>query len=571
MQYHWWNHPKTALLSLLTILITACSSEEPAEIPSSLYIPQDIVISFPKQSTTLTESLNNPQTRQLHTTILQTLQQSYIDIQSPSIHYVMNGEESQGVITPENLAFSQFATLQLTPQKNGLIQVQTDDYQLCREISCHIEFFLKPVENDAPEIIALQNQPELPTIQIAPEPVPTFDITQTLETDFWGIEHVISDQLTLKLSPIQSNGLQYGTPEHTEMAAFDIGSLTINPEDPNIEILSFYSNAAPSSDVHQIDTISYLFIVPVNQKPAIDLATFDLESVHYYVDEENLLAKDPTGFYAINTRYFPEIHKIVVALTESLTLEDITAHFQSLNTLQITPNSKSVTPVEGLPDRTNILLTDITLPLKTLESRYDITLMQMFRIAEIQENYRTELKRLLTSEDLFLKTGPNTQNGYHLFTQHLGDYRFNETYLKIHADNVNNVLTAIQSVNSPKDSPKQPKDLWQAPIYFYSTDPKKVSGMSYLKEIQPGVTLEIFSPAYQGHIAEKVLFGKLLENIQWENQPKLSKKAIENITKYEALSDNNAPEPTENTANTQKQNHYEFKEGKTNLSGELLK
>src|SRR5699024_262713 len=141
-----------------------------------------------------------------------------------------------------------------------------------------------------------QNQPELPTIQIAPEPLPTFDISQTLETDFWGIEHEISDQLTLKLSPIQSNGLQYGTPEHTEMAAFDIGSLTINPEDPNIEILSFYSNAAPSSDVHQIDTISYLFIVPVNQKPAIDLATFDLESVHYYVDEENLLAKDPTGF-----------------------------------------------------------------------------------------------------------------------------------------------------------------------------------------------------------------------------------------------------------------------------------
>ncbi len=570
MQYHWWNHPKTALLSLLTIVITACSNDKPAEIATSRYIPQDIVISFPKQNSTLTESLNNTQTRQLHTTILQTLQQSYVDIQSPTIRYVINDEESQGVITPENLAFSQFATLQLTPQKNGLIKVEIDDYQLCREVLCHIEFALKPVANDAPEIIALQ-QPELPAIQAEQEALPIVDITQTLQTDFWGIEHEISDQLTLKLSPIQSNGLQYGTPEHTEMEAFEIGSLTINPEDPNIEILSFYSNGAPSSDVHQIDTISYLFIVPAAKKPAINLTTLDSENEHYYVDEENLLAKDRTGFYAINTRYFPAINKIVIALTESLTLEDITAHFQSLNTLQITPNfqndRQSSPPKEALPDHKNILLTDIALPLKTLESRYDITLAQMFRVAEIEENYRAELKRLLTSEDLFLQTGPNTKNGYHLFTQHLGDYRFNETYVKLHADNVNNVLAAIKSINNPKESANSAQDLWQAPIYFYSTNPKEASGMSYLKEIQPGLTLEIFSPAYQGHIAEKVFFGKLLENIQWENQPKLSKKAIENIAKYEALTDNNAPE---STVNTQKQNYYEFKEGKTDRSGELL-
>ena len=257
-----------------------------------------------------------------------------------------------------------------------------------------------------------------------------------------------------------------------------------------------------------------------------------------------------------------------------------------------------------------ILLTDISLPLKELQSRYQITLAQMFRIDNIYENYQNELKRLLTSEDLFLKDGPKTQNGYHLFTQHFGDYQFNETYLKIHNESLKNVIAAVKTLNNNPDADtknnqqitqseventenEELKGLWKSPIYLYSTDPKEASGISYFKEIQPGVTLEIFSPAFQGHVAEKVLFSKLLSNMPLKNLPKLSKVTIKNIAKYQALPPIEAVEknPIEDGSQAQesevieneieiktnvkteaeKASFYEFEEGKTNLQGELIK
>lgn len=602
MQRHWWNKSRAILMLTMASLIAACSNEEPLEIQSGAYLPKEITVQFLNDETTIDDAQKLIITQE----ITESLEQSYFTIELPMMHHFTHKEMANGIITPENLVLSQLATYQLTPQKNSIIQVKSEDFGKCQQAKCTLQFSLTKVAADDPQIKSLQEMPEIVEEPIIEETLPSLDIAKLFATNYWGVIHEISDHLTLKLTPIQSNGLIYGIPEHTEMASFEIGNITIDPKDPKVEILSFYSNAMPSSDVHQVDTISYLFIIPSKEAPNLDLTALDTENQHFFADQNNLLAKDTTGFYSIQYRYFPALKQLTIALTESRTLEDILGHFQAINTLQSTlidadknktttkPKAKDEKATTAAESKT-ILLTDFSLPLKELQSRYQITLKQMFRVDNIYENYQNEVKRILTSDALFLKEGPNTQNGYHLFTQHFGDYQFNETYLKIHNESLKNVIAAVKALNNGaeidakefehhlEDEGKDVKGVWQNPIYFYSTDPKEASGISYFKEIQPGVTLEIFSPAFQGHVAEKVLFSKLLSNMTWKNLPKLAKNSIKNIAKYHAmpLIEENSVESTDEASDskevaeakapTEKTSFYEFKEGKTTLQGELIK
>lgn len=603
MQRKGLNRSRLFGVLLLTVFVTACSNDEPLELIRGTYLADNLQIQYVNESIDRDESAQ----KELQEALKDTLALSYFTIDLPAIQYSIKGHEFVGMITPENIALSDFATLQLQPQKNGTITVISHDYDLCREAKCDVQFTLTKAKPNDPQILAIQNHlaEALKPQEETKEELPAIDIPALFEEEFWGIHHEISDDIVLKLSTIQSNGLIYGSPEHTEMEPFQLGSMTIDPQDSKVEILSFYSNAAPSSAVHQVDTISYLFILPSNKMPDLDLTTLDSENQHYFADKENLLAKDTTGFYAIQYRYLPKLKRTVIALTESRSLDDTLSHFQAINTISLSQKAENTNTVksrdkkeqkrleENAKETKTILLTDIKLPLKTLQSRYGISLVDLFRVEEIKENYQHELKRLLTSADLFLKEGPKTQNGYHLFKQYIGDYRFNETYLKIHGDSLKNVIEAVKSLNNPQDDQANKsenrsdeksedlKGLWQDPIYLYSTDPYEASGISYFKEIQPGITLEIFSPAFQGHIAEKVLFTKLLETLSWKNLPKLSKKTISNIAKYSALerseiSDfDNAPKDStkgnDNSNTDQASKQYEFKEGKTDLQGELIK
>lgn len=598
MQYKGWNRSRHFGILLFAIFMTACSNDKPAELLSGIYFAENLTIEYSDETLSSDESNKLA----LEASLQESLELSFFTIDLPTIKYTIKGEEFLGMITPENIALSDFATLQLQPQKDGSITAVSHNYDLCREAKCDVQFTLTKTELDSPKIKTIKNTlaEELTIKDEAPEVLPTLDITALFEKTFWGINHEISDDISLKLSAIQSNGLIYGTPEHTEMEPFQLGNITIDPQDSKVEILSFYSNSEPSSAVHQIDTISYLFILPNNKAPELDLATLDTESQHYFADKENLLAKDSTGFYAIQYRYLPEIKRTVIALTESLSLDDTLSHFQSINTINNSPKMASSTKnrnkkeqkdlIKEAEERQTILLTDIKLPLKTLQSRYGVSVEDMFRVEEIKDNYQQALQHLLTSSDLFVKEGPHTQNGYHLFKQYFGDYRFNETYLKIHNESLKNVLEAVKVLNNTDNEKskekvdeeiKDLKGLWQDPIYLYSVNPNEASGISYFKEIQPNVTLEIFSPAFQGHIAEKVLFTKLLETLSWKNLPKLSKKAISNISKYTAIEEQAHEKPENAQTNSAQTNSgqntesspqtYQFKEGTTDLQGELIK
>ncbi len=582
MLRNWWNKSRQWALLALFVIIAACGNEQSSSLVSGAYLPRDIEVLFePKIEKQKEENHQSQSSDVLATIITKQLEKSYFAIEDPVVQIFIEEETLQGILTPENIILSQFATFQLTPQPDGSLLVFSNDHPLCQQIICDIRFTLVKTSQDDLTIFSLNNLKTESSISRSEQftnPV-SIDILTLFKTPFWGVEHEISDHIGLKLSPIQSNGLIYGMPEHMRISSLDLGKMKIDLQDPKIDTLFFYSHAVPSSDVHQITTTSYLFLIPKDQAPEVDLSLLNSGKELYYADAQNLLTKDATGFYALQYRYFPSIKYLVVALSESHSMEEIQEHLQAINTLSILEKNTANASIDQKSQR--ILLTDIHEPLTTLQDRYNITLTEMFRVAEIQENYRQAVTKLLTSSELFLKTGPTTQNGYHLFTQHLGDYRFNETYLKIHQHPLKKVITALQNLNNVEESSATKisevrEDLWHDPIYLYSINPQQASGLSYLKEIQPGITLEIFSPAFQGHVAEKVLFAKLLENISWQDIPEISPDKVDNIAQYSALSkDKSSIKTPLNDAQKapdkdQLLKYYEFKEGKTNLDGTLL-
>lgn len=576
---------RKVLLMLTPLMLAACSDDQPPTIETGPYLLNDITIQFPPlfSQTEGYDVRKLQQQQEVHDQLQTQISNSYFTLQPNRLTYYQQGSMLTGMITPENMGLIDLATFHLSLNDNHTIDVTSPDYGQCRTWQCEVSFTLTHVTPDNPMLITLQQQlTENETPRKTSINIDETSLLTEIDTPYWGIYHEISDHLNMKLSAIQSNGLIYGVPGHTKMNAFTLGNIEIDPQAPDVEVLSFYSNDAPSSDVHQIDTISYLFILPLRKDtqgqiiPHLDIPALDADNQRYLSQESGFIAEDTTGYYAVNYFTFPKAERAVIVLTEGLALSKVTQHYRSLQSLSDIPlkdqlaltaptDTKAKHNIEG--DLNNrITLQDIALSLPTLEGRYDITLSEMFRINDITRNYTDKLHTLLKSEDLYLKNGPTTVNGYHLFKMNIGDYRFNDTYLKIHNSSLNNVIQSLQANQNQKGSNPQDSSLWHDPIYIYTTDPQQASGLSYFKELQKGVTLEIFSPATQGHIAEKVLFGKLLSGFDFRNMPKISSVAIPNIAQYTAIDvDEPLDKPQDNTK------IYHFVEGDTDLQGRLLK
>lgn len=602
-----WQYQKWVLFPAVFLLAT-CSEEvtSPITIKNGLYLPENIAIEYTR------DDRNNIDPEAKIATdkqIARKIQESYYEINGNRLIIYRPIEDESGIITPENIAITSHSSYLLKPDHEGNISVMSADFDACKTISCDVKFTLKSAESTDSRIVAIENT-MLETLQNQSTHTPpiTIDIPEetikaTIEAPFWGVPHAITDDIVLKLSPAQSNGLIYGIPEHTALSAFELNGITINPESDEIEVLSFYTNTTPSNTVHLINTYTYLFIIPTDEPLDIHLSEIRPKDFRYLSLDQGFIAEDHNGFYAINTYHFPKIGQSVIALTEGLLLDEVIAHFSALETLEnrvMTAKSNIlVVPYE-------ISLQDFELALPTLESRYNMPLEQLFRVDQVFQNYTQEITRIIESQALFLKSGPHTNYGYHHFQQPMGDYRFNDTYIRIHNDNIKNVLKAVRAANRHENGDKATHDLWVSPIYVYSIQPNEASGLSYFKEIQPGITLEIFSPASQGHTAEKVLFGKMLQQFNVSNLPKIPVESIANIGKYSLPSlqdpshqtatlnsemvinldksdvdsnnadDNKASFKNDNNADTQLeekslQGSYRFMEGETDRHGQLLK
>lgn len=553
------------LLPLISILI-ACNNEE-IEVPSlqnGLYLPSDVSVEFLPPA--------DPEASQikLKNFILQIVDQSFFEIQDHRFVVIVKGEDDTAIITPDNNAISPYAQYDLTPQPNGSIELITQDHALCEQQSCIIKATLNPVPEDHPTIKSLEkiDLEHYKTLEPITIDIPESYILESIHQPYYGVRHTLLNALTIKLTPAQSNGLEFGIPEHTIMSAFELGDLKIDPSREDISLVTFYTNDTPSDEFSQINTISYLFIIPSEKPFDIDLSALNPEHTRYFTTDNGFVSEDENGFYTIYYRNLPTLKKAIIAVTEGLELQKILSHYRSFESIETIPalntDKALINPHPKSHDPYEIRLKDYLLPQKTIEERYGLTQDQLFRTDFIELYYNNALKSLLTSADLFLLEGPNTQNGYHLLSEEINDFHFNNTWMKIHQGKPNAVLKMLQSANHENHLAKW--DYWENPIYISNIEDGNSAGIHYLKEIQPNVTLEIFSPADQGHIAEKVLFAKMLAQLHFNNLPQLQGEAIQNIGRYHIDKNDTKTLKANETGSS-----YRFNEGQTNKNGSLFK
>ncbi len=542
------------ILLLSSLILVACTPDtEQRDIRSGYYLPQKISIQFPQSDFNITP--DTPQYEPLRLSIENKFADSYFQISGNQIHYVKDQQEISGIITPERLALTTIATFEIVPKSDTTLQLKSLDHEYCPLSGCTIELTLKYTPSSDPHLQTLQakhlenSSNENAKIDFSKN---AQEIAEMITSPYIGIIHAISDHLFLKLTPIQSNGLSYGAPTTTIIPPFTLGNIPIDPANPEIEVLSFYDDAAPSEERNGIDTISYIFIVPTLHAPIFNLEAFDPQNTRLFSLENGYIASDQGGFYAINYHYFPEIGQIVIALTEGITLEPVISHFQALQNITTDPTTL-LSEV--------ITLQDITLPLAELETRYGLTLEDMFALTPILNHYQNAIKAHLTSAALFVGEGPNITNGYFELPYNRLDYHFPELQVKIHPQSLDVVINHLSTPSNVINATA----IWADPIYIYNSNPNIASGLSYFKELQPGITLEIFSPPYQGHTAEKVLFGKLLSLLDLSELPAISVEMIPNIGRYSVDQEAEIDQPLS------PKGQYQFKEGITDRYGKLVK
>lgn len=125
--------------------------------------------------------------------------------------------------------------------------------------------------------------------------------------------------------------------------------------------------------------------------------------------------------------------------------------------------------------------------------------------------------------------------------------------MKLHNQSLDNVMTELVE--------KYPEGQRFNDIFVFFVQEGIQSGFVYLFEPQKDTTVEIFVPQSQGHQFEKVMYGKLLESLDFSSVPKIEPKIIPNIGKYTRKSF---------VTNDESSEFFEFEEGKTDLFGNLL-
>ncbi|GGZ94200.1 hypothetical protein GCM10007162_07280 [Ignatzschineria ureiclastica] len=542
-------------------LLAACSQDNSDKLESGIYIPQKITVQ-------LTEAENSPmfdsqKNEALRSEIEAHFTDSYFQVNADAIEYFAPDTYSQGIITPDNIIITTIATFELIPQSAKKFTLKSLDHDYCPISGCQITLQLEKVAQDSPllntllqsttETIASDHNATDSAIALSQT---AQQIKNYIDTSYWGIIHSITDTLFFKLTPIQSNGLSYGYPTHSIIPPFTLGGISIDPADPEVEVLSFYSDEAPSQEKNGIQTISYLFVVPVTENPNLSFKQLDSDNTRAFSSDQGYIAEDHGGFYAVNYRYFPESQQMIIGLTEGVTLEAVTDHFRALHNIVQNPaqlSSKAIT------------LQDITLPLATLEERYQITLKEMFPVNDVLKQYQQNLSDWLKSSAILVGDAPSVDNGYHTFIRNSFNYHFPELKIKLHTSPLKEILHNLQNNTHDQATDHNKQTLWQDPIFIYNTDPYVASGLSYFKEIQPGITLEIFSSPYQGHTAEKVLFGKLLSQLDLSPLPAVPVEMIPNIGRYSVDQEVEIHQPLS------PKGQYQFKEGITDRYGKLVK
>ena len=466
---------------------------------------------------------------------------SYIKLTDNQLNYYLYTQEFSETLDENKSVQFSIGTLSIKNNTSNSLNIESQDFDSCRVWQCIVNIKFTKTNEETPRfqevarsIIESKNEKAEFINEIKKR------ITQGIHGDYVGEKVWLSDNLAIKLKPSQLIGLR----ENYELPrTIKYGDLALNKDDDQIYNIEYSNQYNPSSNVTNILTNAIVSVVPSTSKNIDFSDVKNTLSEIYYEDDYGFVGQHEYGIFGFYNYYDERLKAYIVSQIFGDNVVDVIDHYVSLRSIDSDKHNESMISAE-----------DFALSLPELETKYGVTLEGLFQKDTVQKNYIDTLKRYLTIPDVFYHNRSMVEkNGYVSVSQYLGLFSFQETKMKIYDQSLEKVMTELLE--------KYPDGKRFNDIFIFSVKEGIQSGFVYLFESQKNMTIEIFVPRSQGRQFEKVMYGKLLESLDFSAMPKIEPEIIPNIGKYTRKSF------VDNGENAE---FYEFEEGKTDLFGNLL-
>lgn len=526
---------KIAISSALLSILYGCS--QPLE--NGIYIVESVKVDW-------AETAENDNAQAFYDQIAENLQEvilesSYITLTDNQLNYYLDTQEFSEKLDENNSVKLSIGTLSIQNNTADSLDITSKNFDACQIWQCTIQMkFIKSNEENQ-RFQAIKNSiTDSKNEKIEWINEINTKIKQGIHDDYVGEKVWLDDNLAIKLKPSQLIGLR----ENYEIGrTIQYGDLMINQDDDQVYHLDYSNQYNPSGNVTNIQTSAMVSVVP-SELSNIDFSEIqkDLREI-YYEDDYGFIGQHEYGIFGFYHYYDERLKTYVVSQILGNNITDVIDHYVSLRSIDSDKHNQNIISAD-----------DFALSLPELEAKYDVTLEGLFQKETIQKNYIDALKRYFTVPDIFYnRRFILEENGYINVNQYLGLFSFKETRMKIHAQSLEDTMAELVK--------KYPDGKRFNNIFVFSVKNGIQSGFVYLFESQKDMTIEIFIPRSQGRQFEKVMYGKLLESLDFSAVPQIDPKIIPNIGKYTRKSF------VDNDENSE---FYEFEEGKTDLLGNLL-
>lgn len=526
---------KIAIGSALMSVLYGCS--QPLE--DGIYIVDSVKVGW----STPAENENGQEIRdQIANSIKEDIfDSSYLKLTDNQLHYYLYTQEfSEKLDENKNVKFS-IGTLSIKNNTANSLDIESKDFDTCKVWQCIVNIKFTKTNEEAPRFQEVNRS----IIESKNEKVEFINeikkrINEGIQNDYVGEKVWLDDNLAIKLKPSQLIGLR----ENYEIGrTIQYGDLVLNKDNEKIYNIEYSNQYNPSGNVTNIQTSAIVSVVPSTSNNIDFSDVKNTLSEIYYEDNYGFVGQGKYGRFAFYYYYDERLKSYVVSRVAGNNVVDVIDHYVSLRSIDSDKNNQNIISAE-----------DFALSVSDLEDKYNVTLEGLFQKESVQKNYSEALKRYFTVPDIFYNSRFMLEDDdYISVNQYLGLFSFKETLMKFHAMSLDNKMAEFIK--------KYPDGKRFNDIFVFSVKEGIRSGFVYLFEPQKDMTVEIFVPRSQGHQFEKVMYGKLLESLDFSSVPKIDARIIPNIGKYTKKSF------VDNGENAE---FYEFEEGKTDLFGNLL-
>lgn len=469
------------------------------------------------------------------------LDSSYIKLTDNQLNYYLYTQEfSEKLDDKKSVQFS-IGTLSIKNNTANSLDIESKDFDTCRVWQCIVNIKFIKTNEEAPRFQEVNRS----IIESKNEKVEFINeikkrINDGIQNDYVGEKVWLDDNLAIKLKPSQLIGLR----ENYEIGrTIQYGDLVLNKDNEKIYNIEYSNQYNPSGNVTNIQTSAIVSVVP-SESNNIDFSDVkNTLSEIYYEDDYGFIGQGKYGRFAFYRYYDERLKVYVVSRIAGNKIVDVIDHYVSLRSIDSDRHNQNIISAE-----------DFALSLPELEDKYNVTLEGLFQKESVQKNYSEALIKYFTVPDIFYNSRFMLEDdNYIRINQYLGLFSFKETLMTFHAMSLDNKMAELIK--------KYPDGKRFNDIFVFSVAKGKRSGFVYLFETQKDTTVEIYVSQWQGHQFEKVMYGRLLESLDFSSVPKIDARIIPNIGKYTKKSF------VDNGENAE---FYEFEEGKTDLFGNLL-